>query len=177
MKVYSIHCWEGSPKGYWQPWLKKELEAKGFEIVIPVMPNTANPKFNEWLSHMQKVVTKSDGVYFVGHSLGCITIMRFLETLPKGIKAKTVVMVAGFSDDLGYQKISSFFQTELDWEKIKNSCENFVAIFSDDDPHVPLKHADIFMEKLGAKIIIKKGRKHFGENTMPEVLDEISKTT
>ena len=30
-RVFIVHGWDGYPEEVWFPWLKKELEAKGFE--------------------------------------------------------------------------------------------------------------------------------------------------
>lgn len=30
-RVFIVHGWDGKPSGAWLPWLKKELEAKGFD--------------------------------------------------------------------------------------------------------------------------------------------------
>ena len=44
------------------------------------MPDTANPKIKEWVSELEKQVSELDeNTYFVGHSIGCQTIMRYLE--------------------------------------------------------------------------------------------------
>jgi predicted alpha/beta hydrolase family esterase len=60
--------------------------------------------------------------------------------------------------------------------KDKN-CKKIITIFSDNDPYVSLKYADIFKEKLKAKIIIQKNMKHFsgddGITELPVVLNEI----
>jgi len=60
---------------------------------------------------------------------------------------------------------------------VKNYCPNITAIFSENDPFVPLGDKDIFSEKLGAKIIVEKGQGHFTEDDgvteMPEVLEYI----
>lgn len=44
------------------------------------MPDTANPKIKKWVSELEKQVSELDeNTYFVGHSIGCQTIMRYLE--------------------------------------------------------------------------------------------------
>ncbi|MBU0649445.1 alpha/beta hydrolase [Patescibacteria group bacterium] len=52
-KVYLVHCWEGRPQDGWYPWLKTELQDRGFEVNILKMPNTDEPVFSEWLSHLR----------------------------------------------------------------------------------------------------------------------------
>lgn len=161
-RAFLIHGWEGYPEEGWRPWLKKELEKQGFEVFVPSMPNTNFPIQRQWLAHLQKLVgkpTKAD--FFVGHSLGCITILRILERLKEGEKIGGVVLVAGFTDDLGIKEITSFFKDKIDFAKIKRACPKFIAIHSDNDPYVDLKYGDIFKEKLGAKLILEHNKKHF----------------
>ncbi|KKQ97749.1 MAG: hypothetical protein UT23_C0008G0022 [Candidatus Woesebacteria bacterium GW2011_GWA1_39_12] len=157
-----VHCWEGYPKYCWYPQTKKELEEEGFEVEVPEMPETANPKLSGWLSKLKDIVQTPDkNLFLVGHSLGCITIMRYLESLKEGKKVGGVVFVAGFTDDLGYKELINFFTETIDFEKIREKSDSFYAINSDDDPYVSLKYADILKEKLGAISIIKHNMKHF----------------
>jgi uncharacterized protein len=97
----------------------------------------------------------------VGHSVGCVTIMRYLEGLRSGQKIGGVIFVAGFTDDLGFSELRNFFETPIDFEKIKTHTDNFVFIHSDDDPYVPLKYGNILKEKLGGDLIVKHAMKHF----------------
>ena len=157
-----VHCWEGYPGYCWYPWLKAKLEEKGFEVIIPEMPNTKNPVLSEWLPFLYEVIGKPDPeLYLVGHSLGCITILRYLESLKTSVKIAGVVMVAGFTDNLGFKELESFFTKKINFEKIKNKSDKFVAIHSDNDPYVPLENGKVFKEKLDAKLIIKHNKKHF----------------
>ena len=177
-RVFIVHCWEGNPDYAWYPWLKKQLEERGFEVFVPTMPETNTPTFEKWLSHLVKVVGEPQETdIFVGHSLGCITILRLLEGLKEGEKVEGIIFVAGFADNLGYQEIDSFFTTPINFEEIKPRCGKFVAIHSDNDPHVPLKQGDIFKEKLGAKLIKMHKMKHFsgadGTTDLPIVLKEL----
>lgn len=157
-----IHCWEGYPEYGWYPWFKMELEKNNFEVIVPAMPNTNNPVYQAWAEYLKKTVGKTgENDYFVGHSLGCITILRFLEDLKEGEKVGGALFVAGFTDDLGYKEISSFFERPIDFIKIKSHCPKFLAIHSDNDPYVDLKYGDIFKEKLSAKVIVEHDKKHF----------------
>jgi len=131
-RVFLIHGWEGYPEEGWRPWLKKELEKRGFKVFVPAMPDTKNPHIDKWLPHLIETVGKpSENDYFVGHSLGCITILKLLEGLAENEKVGGVILVAGFTYNLGYKEISSFFQKPVDFNKIKSHCEKFIAIHSD----------------------------------------------
>lgn len=182
-----VHCWEGYPDYCWYPSVKKELEMRGFKVEVPTMPETDLPQMDKWVPKLQEVVEIPDGeLYLIGHSIGCAAIMRYLETLEEKQKVGGVVFVAGFTENVGYEEIKSFFATPMDLEKIRTKSQNgFVAIHSDNDPHVDLKYAGILKEQLGAEIIIKHNEKHFsgaieGEDScleLPEVVKSIEKLT
>jgi len=179
-KAILVHGWEGHPEEGWRPWLKDELEKQGFEVLVPAMPNTNEPKMNEWLDHLEKIITNPDeNFYFVGHSLGCIAILRYLESLALKQKVGGVVLVAGYNSNLGFDELDTFFESKINWDKIKSNCEKFIAIHSDNDPYVSLHYADFFRDKLGAEVIIEHNMKHFsgedGINILPSVLKSVLK--
>ena len=177
-RIFIIHGWGGNPKEAWLSWLMKGLSSKGIVAYAPTMPNTENPKIDVWIPFLKKIVGKPDkDTYFVGHSVGCQTIMRYLETI--NVKIGGVIFVAGFvnlnidaieEEEKGSSKIAKpWLETPLNWDKIKKHVNKVIAIFSDNDPYVPLKDANIFREKLGAKIIIEKNKGHFTESDVKEI--------
>src|ERR1700690_1832263 len=100
-KVVFVHCWEGTPDQAWYPWLKKELEAKGFEVIVPQLPDTNSPRIAKWVPALAVAAgVVDDDTYFVGHSMGCETIVRYLEGLPEGQKVGGAVFIAGFFERL-----------------------------------------------------------------------------
>ncbi|MBI4599856.1 alpha/beta hydrolase [Candidatus Uhrbacteria bacterium] len=161
-RVIIIHCWSGTPEYCWYPAVKKELEQRGFDVFVPAMPQTDAPKLSLWLPELQSIIGKPDEeTFLIGHSIGCATIMRYLESLPEGEMVGGAMLVAGYTDDLGFEELSNFFETPFDFEAMKKHCATFVAIHSDNDPFVPPRHSDILKEKLGAKTIIKHNAGHF----------------
>jgi predicted alpha/beta hydrolase family esterase len=183
-RAFIVHCWSGYPEYCWYPSVKKQLEQKGFTVEVPLMPETDAPDIKNWLPKLKEVVGKADkDTYLIGHSAGCITILRYLESLSEGEEVGGVVFVAGFLDDLGIPEIKNFFVEPIDFHKIKSKCKKFVDIASDDDPYVPLDRGDILKEKLGAEIIIKHSMKHFsgavdGEEScveLPKVVEAVLK--
>lgn len=181
-RIILIHGWEGYPEEGWRPWLRKELESRGFQVINPAMPDTATPTMERWIPFLTQVIGNPDrSTYLVGHSLGCITILRYLESLKNDQLAGGAILVAGFGQDLEYDgykgELSSFFKTPVDWEKVKEHCQKIVAIHSTDDPWVPIKHNKLFQDKLGAKSIIQENMKHFsgddGITELPVVLSEL----
>lgn len=112
-----MHGYKGKPETNWKPWLKGELEAEGFEVDVPAMPNTEHPIASEWTNKLAELIGEpSLDIYLIGHSLGCITILHYLETLRDGQKVGGVIFVAGFGER--FQKYNNgshdtFFDHEL----------------------------------------------------------------
>ena len=179
-KVYLIHGWGGSDSSEgWFGWLKKELLKRKIKIDILKMPNTDTPKIDEWVSHLNKTIKELDEkTYFIGHSIGCQAIMRYLEKLPKGTKVGGAIFIAGFFNlpNLKTQEekeiAKPWLESPISFEKIKNHTHNFLAIFSKDDPDVPVSDSELFKKRLGTKIIIKDNEEHFNETReIPEILE------
>jgi predicted alpha/beta hydrolase family esterase len=164
-RVFIIHGYEGQPEDAWRPWLRDELQKQNWTTTLPAMPSPNHPKMTEWVTELQqKIGEPTENTFIVGHSLGCIAILRYLETLGKNQKIGGTVLVAGFTNNLNTPELKSFFNKPIEWEKIKSHCKRFVTIHSDNDPWIPLSHANTFKEKLNAEIIVRPGMKHFSQN-------------
>jgi len=177
-RVFIIHGWGGTPDANWFPWLRNELEKNGFEVMVPEMPNTDSPKLDEWLWAMRKIIGKADKhTFLVGHSLGVIAILRFLETLPMYQKIGGAIFVSGFSESVGISETATFFENPVDYEKARVACENFIIINSDDDPYVPIQKGEILRDKLSAKFIVLHNAGHINMGTgyfeLPIALEEL----
>jgi len=80
-----IHCWSGGPDYCWYPQTKKELKAVGFEVFVPGMPEADAPELSTWLPELQEVIGGPDEeLFLIGHSIGSVTLLRYLESLPAG---------------------------------------------------------------------------------------------
>jgi len=184
-RAFIIHGWGGYPEEGWFPWLKKELENRNFQVQVPAMPNPEQPKIEEWVSFLEKLVGEPDKeTFFVGHSIGCQTIIRYLETLSENIKIGGAIFVAGWVNLVNLSSeekkiVEPWLKTPIRWDKVIRHTNNFVAIFSDNDPLVPLTDSEIFKEKLGAKIIVEHEKGHFSGSDnvreIPIVLNELLK--
>src|SRR3989338_8245233 len=115
-RVFLIHGWDGYPEEGWFPWLKKELEEKWFKVFVPQLPDAANPRIEKWVPVLARIVGVADEqTYFVGHSIGCQTIARYLETLPEGQKIVGAVFVAGFFERVNLEKDHDVQETGRLW--------------------------------------------------------------
>ena len=127
-KVFIVHGWEGYPEEGWFPWLKTELEKEEFSVDILQMPNPSEPKMEEWVPFLsEKSKEVNEDTYFVGHSVGCQTILRYLVDLSEDIKVGGVVLVgAWFSltpetfEEEGIEEIARpWLDTPIDWDKVR----------------------------------------------------------
>lgn len=187
-RVVIIHGWDGYPEENWFPWLRQKLEESGFEVLVPQLPDAGNPRIEKWVPAVAKVVGIPDEeTYFVGHSMGCQTIARYLETLPEDIKVGGVVFVAGFFKRLTSlepgpdvkEVVEHWLSRSINLVEVKKHLVQSVAVFSDNDPYVPLDNQDDFKDKLGSKIIVEHSKGHFntkaGVVELPVVLEELLK--
>lgn len=188
-RVLIIHGWGGGPDKDWMPWAKRELEKRGFEVHLLSMPDPDYPKINTWVEHLRKEVDKPDGgTILVGHSMGCQTILRYLETLQEGEKVDKAICVAGWFSLTPEAAPSNrekaiarpWIETPIDFEKIRSKANSFIAVFSDNDPYVIFEeNAKTYREKLEAEIIVQKDMGHFSEDTgvtkLPILLELIEK--
>ena len=185
-RVFIVHGWSGRPEHGWYLWLKRELEKRGFEASVPRLPDTDSPRIEKWIPALADATGKVDeDTFFVGHSLGCQTIARFLESLPENQKAGGVIFVAGFFKHLSDAEYDEnekktrdhWLNKPINFESVKSKINKSIAFFSKDDPDVPLDNKEDFRTKLGSEIIVLNGYKHFagdyGINELPIVLEKL----
>lgn len=146
------------------------------------MPHPENPTIEDWVEHISNVVDKPDeNTYFVGHSIGCQTILRYIEQLQKPIGG--VVCVAGFFrllhliDDKEKEIAKPWLETALDCDSIKLKVNKIIAIFSDDDLDVDLGDKELFEKRLNAKTVVEHKKGHFsgsdGIRELPSALEAV----
>lgn len=186
-RVFVIHGWDGNPEEGWFPWLKNELEKNSFIVNVPLMPKPSYPKIETWVNFLVSLVGQADReTYFVGHSIGCQTILRYLETINNKIGG--IVFVAGwfylmpetFETTEDKEIAKPWLDMNINFDKVKNTTKNIIAVFSNNDPFVNFEeNSKMFREKLNAKIILESDKKHFrGEDgiiELPVVLNELLK--
>jgi uncharacterized protein len=187
-RAFIIHGWDGSPQEGWFPWLKKELETLDFDVFVPAMPHPENPTIEDWVGLLESLVNGSDeDTNFIGHSVGCQTVLRYLEKL-NGKHVGNVVLVAPWltltsaatPDAASEITAKPWVETPINLAKIRNVAKKYTAVFSSDDPLVPLKeNMDLFKKQLGAETMLEENKGHFsgddGVVELPHVLSAVLK--
>ncbi len=186
-KIYIVHCWDGAKDDGWYPWLDEKISNENNKVFRFNMPNTANPKIDEWVSFLdQQIDNLDENTYLVGHSIGCQTILRYLQS--KDVtKIGGVLLVApwldlldyAIEDEESYDTAMPWLTEKIDFEKVKKFTNNIRCIFSDDDYFVSIDQKDKFEKLLDAKTLVVSGKGHISEedgvNELDEILDECNK--
>jgi len=161
-KLVIVHgIWAG-PDTVWLNWVADELRKRGFEVIAPQMPNPIFPILYEWLDTIKTYAGDIDeNTYFLGHSLGCVTIANFLAGLSGDRKIGGAVFVAGFCRMQQVPFISNFCDCNIDWPKLRDMTRNYTLILSTTDHIVPMYLGEEFASKLDADVIIEKNKGHF----------------
>lgn len=179
-KVIIVHKWGGTPKTDWYVWLKERLESENYQVRIPLMPNTTNPEIGPWVASLQNEVQQFKPNWLIGHSIGCQTILRWLEATKLPVFG--VLFVAGWFtlNDLGDKESNNTAQSwtsmPINFQLAKAKIAKSVAVLSDDDPYVPLEeNKNMFESKVDSEVVVVKRLGHIEQSESPVVLTAFNK--
>jgi predicted alpha/beta hydrolase family esterase len=161
LRVIIIHGNSGGkPTDNWIPYVKEQLEKKGFNVVAPQFPDNHIARASYWLPFLKNELKADGNTIIVGHSSGAIAAMRFAEENP----LYGSVLVGGYHSDLGIEneKISGYFDKPWNWEAIKKNQNWIIEFSSSDDPWIPIEEARYVHEKLATEYHEFNNQGHFG---------------
>lgn len=169
-KALILHGTSGSSQENWFPWLKDQLEERGYQVWVPDLPRADVPNFecyNEYILGNAPFELDVETI-LVGHSSGAVAILGLLHALPPETVVYASYLVGSFKDDLGWDALKELFVKPLDFEKIKKKSRLWYFIHSDDDPYCPLEHAEYLHGQIGGDLLVLPGQKHFSIGTYGE---------
>lgn len=180
--AYIFHGTDCKPDDFWYPWLKTELELKGYIVTVPYYSEINHEPIDTFLNkvtaaHLDSINTET---VLIGHSAGCPLILALLEKLEHPVKQ--VVLVAGYANRIG-QAPDPVLKRSYDWEKIRKNAHDFVLFNSDNDPWgCDYKAGRYIVENLNkGRLIVMKGEGHMGSTKynqpykeFPELLKTIT---
>ncbi len=186
-KVLLVHGFKGGADKNSLPYLKKELEAKGFEVFAPTMTTSAEPDFEQWMEELRPYFEKlSEDDIVVGFSLGGKAAVSALERFQKKIGHLYLIAPAIEAPKAEYwekrktkqpeltgalDKVKVFWEMPIDWAKVEGLPKSAEVLWSGDDISV-LEPTNAWCPKSWQ---IKKmiGFQHFTAPVIPELLEEI----
>jgi leucyl-tRNA synthetase len=182
-KVLLIHGFEASGNANWLPWMKAELEARGFEVFAPTMSTSEHPDLEQWMKELMPFMQQlGEDDIIVAHSLGGKAALHLVERTGKKIGSLFIVASAiGQIEQRDWQrfeqewmgsdveKLKAFWSVPYDWNKILPLVERKHIVYSDDDPELrPYMNAAI---PAGWYKQVWHGFRHFTKKEIPELLD------
>jgi predicted alpha/beta hydrolase family esterase len=168
-RVFIVHGWGGSPEESMHEWMEISLEKKFFDALALHMPQPEKPTIKEWVKHLDESVgTLDKNTFFIGHSIGCQTILRYLETQNKACGGAVFIApwfsLQGLEDSDEESIAEPWLTKEINLEKVKKNLPKLSVIFSDNDPYVPLSDKEIFKVTLNAHVIVEHDKGHYTED-------------
>lgn len=174
-----LHGTDVGPDDNWFPWLKQKLEAVGYEVWVPLLPNNHVPgwqRYNDFLLSSEWDFTDN---LVVGHSSGAVALLNLLmdERCPTikfgvAVSAWDHGVPPGMSDE---QFVDLFRSEGFDFELIKSKAEKLAFMHGDDDPYCPLEQAKYLAKSLDAPLTVVPNGHHLGAKftELPELWDII----
>jgi predicted alpha/beta hydrolase family esterase len=161
--VFIFYGTAGHPGENWFPWLKGELEKKGFRAIIPKFPSPENQTLENWFAVFEKYKKEfTEDTILVGHSLGGTFALRVMEKSQVRIKALFLVAAAiGIPPLKNYETDRPFVEKPFNWEKIRGKCGKIVVFHSDDDPIVFVGNGIEIAKNLDAEFVRSPTGGHF----------------
>jgi len=158
-KALILEAWYNKPEDHWYPWLKKELEKKGYEVLVPDLPDqrTDHPDVDKQIAFVKKLEFLDENTIVIGHSLGALLGMRLAEKY----KFKRLITVSGWDYNDLCEGHKLFWKTMMDHKKIKKNVKEIVCFGSDNDPYYTKISFEDTANRLGAKFVFVKGKGHF----------------
>ncbi len=174
-KVYVVHGYTADATQNWFPWLKQELESRGIETTVFDMPHPLAPKAAEWDAYLAAHIDHCDEqTFFVGHSLGCIALLRYFETLPSDARAGGAVLVSGFCEPVRALPELDEFIKPIDMDKIKAVVAGRAVVSARNDHIVPFRYSEALAAEMDAALAAPDTGGHFldreGYREFPQLL-------
>lgn len=174
MKILLVHGYKASPEHNFFPWLRDRLRDLGHEVILPVLPEPAAPNPEEWTKTLLEALPiVDDETIVVGHSLGAISALRFLEAAEARSRPKGALLIAP-PWRIKSETFNGFFLDELDFEVLMWKASRFTVLHADDDKLIPRDHAEKYAKVLSAKLVTPETGGHFQGEKYDLILSEIN---
>jgi predicted alpha/beta hydrolase family esterase len=134
-----VHGFLSTPRHHWFNWLKARFERQGIAVFLPRLPNPRMPMLADWLATLKQTLPCPDeNTWFIGHSLGCITLLHYLDSLTAHHKVGGTILVSGFSEPLPkLPQLDTFTRHVPCFSDLKAVIQQRIALLSLNDQVVP----------------------------------------
>jgi len=174
-KALILQGWKQDVNSNFYPWLKEELEKKGYQVFLPELYTmmTDSPEMIPQLMQIEKLLDIDEETIIFGHSITSVLAMRLAEKY----KYKSMFLIAGWDFNDLTPEHQSYWPTPLNHQKIKEHVKNIYCLSSENDPYMTAFTVQQMAGRLDGKFILVKGAGHFtneyGVDKIPEILEFI----
>jgi predicted alpha/beta hydrolase family esterase len=145
------------------------------EIIVADLPDPGTPRLDTWPPAIATLLGDDPAVLahttVLGHSVGCQALLHALARLTSPI--------AGMLAVAGWWRVDAPWPTILPWQdqlpdlaRVRAVVPELTVLLSDDDPFTRdhAANAELWRERLGARIELIPGARHFNAAEEPAVL-------
>lgn len=170
-----LHGYTGRADKNFIPWLKQELEDRGYKVQAPQLPNTDSPKESEQVDYVIKNCQIDENTILVGHSLGGVVANKVLQKINRPI-AGLVLVAPAVEPEFRTGELRPFWKTftwDYNYTQLKK-LTNFQLILSDSQEEQRQPYLRVLSQKLGAPLLeTKAAREHFCANKELFILESL----
>lgn len=183
--AFIIHGFNGDTTYTFGPYVKEELEKRGYTVIMPNFPIRSEATYLGWSSILQKYLNLfNKDTIVICHSIGNPFFMKFLTE--NNLKIKLYISVAGFCkffivpdrDDIN-KAFLDFKVNENDINYCKSNIKFRYSLYSDNDHIIPFDILEDFTEKLDSTPVFISGVGHMGNrdniHKLPQILNIIDR--
>jgi uncharacterized protein len=185
--IYLIPRWAGRPHSDWYDSFARDVNAAMPDAALHrlTMPRWDAPDTEEALQFLDVEIPLIDEqTVFVGHSVGCIALVHFLEhraRLNPGFRSGGLLLVAAwFNVDNPWPTLIPWTQNDrLDYASVRRVCPRISVLLSDNDPHTHDHHANkrLWEDRMDARVSIHSGCAHFNGPEYPQIFSTLAAWT
>lgn len=172
-----LHCFEGTSRSHWYPWLKKELEKRGYEVWAPDMPHNHRPNARETTDFLlaNKDWDFNDNL-LIGLSWGAVQAMHLLQHLPETQSVDTAVLASAFTSELPEmfdwsRPLHGLFEEPFDYAAIKAKARKFLFVHGSNDPWCDPNRAQWLARQLAGEYVDVPDGQHFSTSLDPTFVE------
>lgn len=180
-KAVLLHGTDGTPDGGWRPYVKAELEKRGYEVWVPALPNNHTPNMQVYNNFLLDGQWDFEENLVIGHSSGAVQVLNLLMDARCPSLAGAVMVGAWAHNEDTDMETDQFKDTfppnGFDFSLIKSKTKKLLFLHGSNDPYCPLEQAKWLAEQLGSDIVVIQGGGHLGgENgfgPFPQLIAEL----
>lgn len=182
-KVFVIHGYMAKASDHWFGWLKSKLDERGIEVEVLALPDSFSPDPIIWQKTLEENIDRlNEHTYFVAHSLGCISLLSYLEDSKPGTTIGGLILVSGFAAPLPeLPQLNNFVEHQVNFETIINVSPQRAIFGSPQDSIVPYILTERLARDLNANLYSIDNAGHFlaedGYVYFPELLETLLRMT